>query len=206
MLRRVLPAHSPKAPESRTLIERVLADVGVNLPFMWPALALFDRDQSFPWAASPARAQRVADWLRKRSELQRGLRLRTAVPRMLGRCYGIFCDPAHSVTSTGILASKCSSFFFSFFFFFTINLHRTHILMTITCSGRYVYFVSVLRRSATSFILVLFFMWRQLIFMFMSILLHIKNQSLSCQCDRLFFNWGPWQEHDGIKHIHIYIM
>lgn len=143
MLRRVLPAHSPKAPESRTLIERVLADVGVNPPFMWPALALFDRDQSFPWAASPARAQRVADWLRKRSELQRGLRLRTAAPRMLGRCYGTFCDPAHSVTSTGILANKCS--------FFTINLHRTHILITVTCSGRYVYFISVLRRSVTSF-------------------------------------------------------
>lgn len=72
MLRRVLPAHSPKAAASLTLIWLVRADVRVNPPFKRPALAIFDRDQSSPWAVPPARAQRVAGWLRKRSQLQRG--------------------------------------------------------------------------------------------------------------------------------------
>ena len=56
---------------------------------------------------SPAasRAQRVAAWLRKRSELQRGGSLRCAVTRMYRRCYGGFCDPSLYVVRAPFAAS-----------------------------------------------------------------------------------------------------
>lgn len=105
MLTRVLPTHylpkkkKKKHPSHKHWFESVPSDNRVNPPFGRRALTLFDRDQSFRRAALQASAQRVASWLRKRSELQRGLRMRCRVRfRFRGIfwaqhwCYNRLCD------------------------------------------------------------------------------------------------------------------
>lgn len=86
----MLPAHSSKAPSLRTLIWWVLSDVEVNPPFMVAAPALLVLNQSFPWAVPLPGLSGLAGWLRKRSKLQRGLRMRCLVTRMPSRRYSIF--------------------------------------------------------------------------------------------------------------------
>lgn len=87
----MLQAHALKSPRGlRTLIWCVVPNVAVNPPFIVPAPVSFVENQSFPWAVSCARTQRVAGWLRKRSHLQDALRMRSPVTRMLSRRYRIF--------------------------------------------------------------------------------------------------------------------
>ncbi|CAB1415522.1 unnamed protein product [Pleuronectes platessa] len=96
-----------KSPSHEHGLSPVLSAASVKPPFTRPALALFGRDRWLSVRGSPAasRAQRVAAWLRKRSELQRGGSLRCAVTRMYRRCYGGFRDPSLYVVRAPFAAS-----------------------------------------------------------------------------------------------------